>query len=188
LLIGCAERPPAPESPSQSASSASPGATDFHPTKAASGTDGDSPRQAIEIRSIDEKDLAQLLAQRRGKVALVDFWATWCLPCVDLLPHTVELHRDLSQRGLDVILVSLDDPESEGEVFRVLISKGVRFDAFISRYGTSPRSMEAFGIPDGSLPHLRLYDRQGRERQAFNAGQFQAADIDRVVKELLDQP
>ena len=54
----------------------------------------------------------------RGKVVLVDFWATWCLPCMAQLPHTVELADRFRDRGLTVATVSLDEPENIEQVRR----------------------------------------------------------------------
>ena len=60
-------------------------------------------------------NLAQLngaplqLSSYRGKVVLLDFWATWCVPCREETPHLVELQRKYGDRGLQVIGVSMDD-------------------------------------------------------------------------------
>jgi thiol-disulfide isomerase/thioredoxin len=187
LLVGCPERPATRTSrPSAKDNRGSPlGAVQSDQTTPAAGTGGSMPEK-IGVQLIDERDLAKALAQRNGKVVLVDFWATWCMPCMELFPHTVQLHRSLANKGFEVISVSLDDPDNEPEVLRFLVSKGAEFGNFVSRYGTSTKSMEAFKIPGGSLPHLRLYDRQGAVHRTFDAGSFQPADIDRAVQELLD--
>lgn len=166
LWLGCTERPAAPTSPAQPADSAEPG-------------------QRVELTIIDETDLARALARHQGKVVLVDYWATWCAPCVELFPHTVQLHRELAAEGLEVISVSLDDTDNEPQVRRFLATNRADFENFLSRYGTSPKSMEALNIPGGSLPHLKLYDRHGKIRHTFNAGEFQPADVDRQVRQLL---
>jgi cytochrome c biogenesis protein CcmG/thiol:disulfide interchange protein DsbE len=49
------------------------------------------------------------LAQYRGKVVLVDFWATWCAPCLIEIPRLIEMQRRLGGAGLQVIGVSMDD-------------------------------------------------------------------------------
>ncbi len=150
------------------------------------GSPGADPSK-VSVDVVDENGLKAALAQRKGKVVLVDFWATWCEPCRELLPHTIQLQRDFGSKGLDVISLSLDDPEEESAVLGFLVSKGAEIENFISQYGTSPRSMTAFGISDGSLPHLKLYDRQGALYRTFRAGEFQPADIDRAVEELLNK-
>lgn len=49
------------------------------------------------------------LSAYRGKVVLLDFWATWCDPCREETPHFVELQRRYADRGLQIIGVSMDD-------------------------------------------------------------------------------
>lgn len=49
------------------------------------------------------------LSTYRGKVVLLDFWATWCVPCREEIPHFVELQDKLGNQGLQIIGVSMDD-------------------------------------------------------------------------------
>ncbi len=49
------------------------------------------------------------LSSYRGKVVLLDFWATWCDPCRDEIPHFVELQQKYGNQGLQIIGVSIDD-------------------------------------------------------------------------------
>jgi len=49
------------------------------------------------------------LSSYRGKVVLLDFWATWCDPCRDEIPHFVELQNRYGGQGLQIIGVSMDD-------------------------------------------------------------------------------
>jgi len=48
------------------------------------------------------------LADQKGKVVLIDFWATWCGPCRMAIPHLVELQRDYKSKGFEIVGVSLD--------------------------------------------------------------------------------
>lgn len=49
------------------------------------------------------------LSSYRGQVVLVDFWATWCLPCREEIPHLIQLQDKYGVRGLQIIGVSMDD-------------------------------------------------------------------------------
>ncbi len=117
---------------------------------------------------------------------LVDFWATWCKPCVDLFPHTVELDRKLAARGLAVITVSLDDLQERLEVLDFLREQRATLDNYIARDGGSNATWEALDL-GGGIPHLRLYDRGGKLRHTFpgDDAQLRTETIDRAVEQLL---
>ena len=141
----------------------------------------------IALTTVDSRGLADAVARRRGKVVLVEFWATWCVPCVKLFPHTVELHRRLADRGLVVISVSMDETGKQEAVLHFLRDRGATFENFISRYGVGSEGFEAFDIADGALPHLKIYDRNGRLQKTFASGGQSLApeQIDLAVADLL---
>ncbi len=59
------------------------------------------------LPQVDGKQLS--LSSYRGKVVLLDFWATWCVPCREEIPHFAELQQKYGDRGLQIIGVSMDD-------------------------------------------------------------------------------
>jgi thiol-disulfide isomerase/thioredoxin len=133
--------------------------------------------------------LQEVLEKHRGKVVLVDFWATWCGPCVEKFPHTVQLADTLRERGLAVVSVSMDHPSSEPQVRAFLEKQQARFDNFISNYGSVVTATTAFGLP-GPVPCYRVYDREGKLHREFAvdpraAKQFTTADVDAAVNEVL---
>jgi thiol-disulfide isomerase/thioredoxin len=139
----------------------------------------------IAVRVADAAALQEALVRHRGQVVLVDFWATWCGPCVELFPHTVELHRQFIARGLAVIAVSMNDPEEQEAVTKFLADRQATFENFISRYGLGSQSFEAFQL--GALPQYRLYDRQGALHKTFggNGEPIAPEELDRAVEALL---
>lgn len=149
--------------------------------------DASPAADAIGVELIDGPGFETLLNKHRGRVVLVDFWATWCLSCVKQLPHTVELLTEHGDRDLSVITVSLDDPEKEDEVLRVLQANEATTENYISRFGGSDKSMELFDI-EGGLPHYQLYDRQGNLHRTFSTGQenIDLEDITKAVESLLE--
>lgn len=145
----------------------------------------------VTLTSVDRSAFDVTLAKLKGKVVLVDFWATWCLPCVEQLPHTLELGKRLADRGLVVITVSCDDPADADQVAKFLTTKQANEATnLISQFGGSSKSMEAFEITTGAVPFYQLYDRAGKLRQTFGINpsakkQYAPADVDAAVENLL---
>lgn len=149
------------------------------------------PELVVEVG--DEKDLAAILQENRGKVVLVDFWGTWCMPCMDLLPHTLKMARDYAPRGLVVVTVAIEDisdPLKVDQVKGVLLKHGgEQVRALVSRYGIGEESFTKFEIASGALPCLKLYDRQGKLAVTFglDAEKPEAQRIEAEVQRLLGQ-
>jgi thiol-disulfide isomerase/thioredoxin len=140
--------------------------------------------RAITLRTVGPADLAATVAKYRGKVVLVDYWATWCDACKELFPHTVGLHREVGSQGLAAISVSFDDAEDEAEVLKFLTAQGAVFENLRAQTGASPRSATEFDIEKGALPFMQLYDRSGKLRKTFPAP-IQLDQVEKAVKELV---
>ncbi|TAJ19388.1 MAG: TlpA family protein disulfide reductase [Planctomycetota bacterium] len=78
-----------------------------------------------DVRVADLQGLEQALAAKRGQALLVNFWATWCPPCVAELPDLVDTAREYEPRGLHVLGVSFDlmVPKITADAGRELVSK-----------------------------------------------------------------
>ena len=142
----------------------------------------------ISLQVADADEYQRTLEKLRGKVVLVDFWATWCAPCVKQFPHTVSLERKYKDRGLAVISISLNEPTEEQQVREFLEGQGAGFDNLLSKYGGGTEAIDAFGLP-GPVPCYRVYDRAGKLRHEFSVDpsaerQFTPDDIETAVKEL----
>ena len=136
----------------------------------------------IGVQVADRAAYDQLLAGLHGNVVLVDFWATWCRPCVASFPRTVELSRQYEGRPLRVVSVSVDDADDTDQVLEFLRSQGAAFPNLISASGGSPESFTEFEIPAGAVPHYKLFDKDGKLRYQFTG---HSEEIAERVEELL---
>lgn len=196
LGIGCRREAVPASGPGEAKPSGGPAAGAATPVEAPSASQPTSPaadpsplsESSVTLRVIDKDGLSAVLQRHRGKVVLVDFWATWCAPCVALLPHTIELGQKFGPRGLVVVAVSIDDAADEAAVRKTLIESGASGEQYLAAYGVGPAAFEAFDIGDGALPHLKLYDREGRLHRAISsAGKpIEQFTIDAEVEALLE--
>lgn len=148
--------------------------------------EGNTEPPMIEV--VTPEQYAATIARHKGKVVLVDFWATWCGPCREIFPHTVALHEKHAAEGFTAISMSLDDPDNKDEALKFLVESRASFDNLLSKLADD--SYAAYEIPNESIPHFKLYDREGKLRQTFsgdpvaNKGVDLAA-VDKAVAELL---
>ena len=145
---------------------------------------------AVTVQVVDRAGFDSVLAKHKGKVVLVDYWATWCAPCRKKFPHTVALANELKAAGLVVIGVSMDDEDAHEEVAKFLGEQQAPFDNLRSKSGASDESFEAFEVPGGTLPCLRLFDREGQVVKTFAIDidadkQFTDEDVAEAVKAAL---
>jgi peroxiredoxin len=119
------------------------------------------------------------LSAYRGKVVLLDFWATWCDPCREETPHLVELQNKYRDQGLQIIGVSMDDgPEPVREFYQ-------RFHMNYPVVMGNAKIGELYGGVLG-LPIAFVIGRDGRI-YAKHIGATEASVFDEDVKKLLSQ-
>ena len=81
----------------------------------------------------------------RGKVVLLNFWATWCPPCIQEMPTMERLHRELNREGFEVVAVNFR--ESREEVRKFFTELGLTFTALLDKDGKVFEKYGALGLP-----------------------------------------
>lgn len=112
---------------------------------------------AIEFPLISTKQEStgtMSLAQLRGNVVYLDFWASWCSPCRMSFPQLEQLRVEFAPRGFEVLAVNVDEFEADAVKFleEIPVSYPVVYDAA----GASPQAYGILGMPTGYL-----IDREG---------------------------
>jgi cytochrome c biogenesis protein CcmG/thiol:disulfide interchange protein DsbE len=67
--------------------------------------------------TIQDTDRSVSLNQLRGKIVVLNFWATWCPPCIEEMPSLVQMQKKLQDKGVTVLAVSVDDDASDYHKF-----------------------------------------------------------------------
>jgi peroxiredoxin len=116
----------------------------------------------FNLRSLDGK--SESLSAHKGKVVLVNFWATWCGPCQVEMPHLEALHKELGAKGLVVLGVSADSARDQSKIKPLVVSKGLTYPVLLDPSTT----LVAQYNPSKTLPTNVLIDRQGNIAQVFS--------------------
>lgn len=134
----------------------------------------------LRLKSLSGKAVS--LQDYRGKVVLVNFWASWCPPCVHEIPSMVALKRALAERPFEILAVNL--AEDAGTVRAFLRAHPVNFPVLLDPSGRVIKAWRVFAYPSSYL-----IDPQGRIRYAaFGALDWAADDVRQVIETLLATP
>ena len=118
------------------------------------------PAQALIVTTLDGKTID--LATLRGKVVLVNYWATWCAPCREEMPTLSAFYRAYHDRGLELIAISVDRPRDQSRVVKA--SRALTYPTAM----LSAISANGFGEPEG-VPLTWVIDADGIVRDKFIA-------------------
>jgi len=116
----------------------------------------------------------------RGRVVVVNFWASWCTPCREEMPVFIRLQARLGQGGLQFVGVAIDEPVKAGAFAREL---GVNYPTLLGA-GEGLSWSRALGNQAGVLPYTVIFDRQGT-LVARHAGALKESEIEALFRPFL---
>jgi thiol-disulfide isomerase/thioredoxin len=118
-------------------------------------------RPAPELAGISMRDGRLVrLSDLRGKVVYLDFWASWCAPCIVSMPALNRMRSELAASGFEVVGVNLDDDMKAAQ--RLLEQSAAQYPML---RGVDPETVKAYGII--KMPAAYLIDREGILRYSY---------------------
>ena len=118
------------------------------------------------------------LADYKGKLLILDFWATWCGPCKREIPHFNDLYSRYHEKGLEILGVSLDQGGPDA-VDRFMKSTPIQYASAMA----TPEMQAAYG-PIKAIPTTFIIDKKGRVQRRF-VGYQDISVFEEVIQELL---
>lgn len=119
------------------------------------------------------------LKTMRGKVVLLDFWATWCGPCIAELPNIQKVYRQYHDKGFEVVGVSLDSQDDAGKLKTFIKERGVPWPQHFDGLGWKNRFAQEFGVM--AIPEQLLFDQQGKLVSNKARGEVLQTEVKRLL-------
>lgn len=171
------------------------------PESTSTSTSASKSTAKAPFASVSTATWADLLTQHRGKVTLVNFWASYCVPCLKEIPALQALATEFAPKGVDVVFVSSDDPATADYVAGMLASKSIAIagqpnshivsdtdpQPFIDmiKAQTAPLSPPPWG---GEMPYTIVYGRDGAPLQVLPGAQTKEAFAAALTAAVSAQP
>jgi len=136
--------------------------------------------QQVDLSLKDLSGVDQSISGLRGRVVVLNFWATYCIPCRTEMPDLAAIQNEFGALGLQVIGVSTDDPEARSKVLQFVKETKVNFPIWV---GGSIEDMVRFGLGE-ALPGTVVIGRDGKVKKVYS-GVINLAELRKQVETLL---
>ena len=137
--------------------------------------------KSLSLTGLD--GVAHSLSDWKGKVIVINFWATWCSPCLYEIPSFVTYQEEYQARGLQIIGVGLDEVRKLRNVQRSL---EINYPVLVADPAVYGGLMERWGNSSGVVPYSVVIGQDGLVKHAHH-GLLSREDFDEFVMPLLDK-
>lgn len=136
--------------------------------------------QVLKLQLADADGRPQGMQQWDGKVLVVNYWATWCPPCLEEMPGFSRLQQQYSAKGIQFIGIGIDTPD---KIRHFRDSAKISYPLLVGGMDVVSSSVE-LGNKHQALPFTAIFDGQ-RRLTAVKLGRWQEADIERELQGLI---
>jgi peroxiredoxin len=136
--------------------------------------------QAEDFRLTDLDGKSQSLSQYRGKIVLVNFWATWCKPCTTEMPAMQKIYDKLRDKGF--VVLAVNELEDDAKVREHIKQYGHTFPVLMDRDNKVANQFGVFGLPVSVF-----IDQEGRVQEYVKGGLLTEQKIDETVARIQKQ-
>lgn len=137
---------------------------------------------AANLKPLDDAGYRKMVASSKGKVVLVNFWATYCVPCRKEMPALVAMQARLGAKGFQLVTVSADEIEQEKDAAAFLDKTKVPAPVYIKRVKDDDKFINSLDPKwSGALPASFLYDKAGRKVKSY----FGEVDLKQLEADVL---
>lgn len=145
-------------------------------------TAAEEQRTVDEVLALTLPDLAgqqQSIAQWRGKILVVNYWASWCAPCVEEMPAFSRLQARYATQGVQFVGIGIDDPDN----MRTFVKKTpVGYPLLVAELGLGQQA----GQQVKGLPYTLIIGREGR-LMTSRLGRFDEATLEQILHKLANK-
>jgi thiol-disulfide isomerase/thioredoxin len=139
-----------------------------------------------KVVAIDGPTLKKTVQDQKGKVVVLNVWATWCDPCIEEFPDFVKFHNAYKDKGVVVISASADDPADKAEVEAFVRKNGAEFPVYMRKAGRVEKFIEPIMKNwAGSVPMTLVYGKDGKLSGKPQIGLRTLSQLSRMIDPLL---
>jgi len=138
------------------------------------------------ISLLDSAKFKQLISENRGKVLVINVWATWCVPCVEEMPDLVKLTDSYESENVQFLGISIDYPkEIQSKILPFIKKNEINFSIYVNDFKNDEALINFLNKEwSGAIPATFIYDKEGIQKE-FILGKHSFDDFKNAIEQVL---